>query len=170
MTRIAPGQDAGNITLNLVNGSKWELASQSTDWSLIVAYRGLHCPVCKSQLQNLKSQMKAFADAGISVVSASMDTQDRAEKTHKEWELGDVPVAYGLGKEFVERFGLFLSDPISDNEPEIFSEPGLLLFKGTTYYAGWIQSIPFARPSFEDVLKGVKFIQEKDYPPRGKLG
>ncbi|MGB3624709.1 MAG: redoxin domain-containing protein [Henriciella sp.] len=170
MSRITPGQDAGNISLNLINGTQWQLARQNHDWTIIVAYRGLHCPVCKSQLQDLKTVLQDFADAGIGVVSASMDTEERASKSHEDWELGSVPVAYGLEKDFAEKFGLYVSDAISDKEPDVFSEPAILLFKGTTFYAGWIQTIPFARPHFEDVLKGVKFIQKEDYPPRGKLG
>jgi peroxiredoxin len=170
MTRIKPGENAGDITLDLINDAKWKLGEQSGDWSLIVAYRGLHCPVCKSQLQDLEGQLGTFTDAGVNVVAASMDTLERAKKSHEEWSLGSLPVAYGLEKDFVKRFGLYFSDAISDNEPELFSEPALLLFNGTTYYAGWIQTIPFARPSFEDLLKGIKFIEKKDYPPRGKLG
>ena len=55
-------------------------------------------------------------------------------------------------------------------EPDLFTEPAILLFRKTVFQAGWIQTIPFARPQFEDVLKGVKFMQDKDYPPRGTLG
>ena len=170
MTRLNPGEDAGNIELDLINGTRWELGGQATAWNVIIVYRGLHCPVCKSQLQALKSQLDDYTAAGVGVVAASMDTQERAEKSHRDWELGSVPVAYGLDRERVEKFGLYLSGAISDKEPDIFSEPAILLFKGTQFYAGWIQTIPFARPRFEDLLKGIKFIQKEDYPPRGKLG
>ncbi len=173
MSRIAPGQDAGKISFNLINGTAWSLTEQDDNkhpWRTIVAYRGRHCPICKSQLKELVGQLGNFADAGVSVVAASMDTKERAQDSYDAWELGSLPIAYGMTTDFVERFGLYLSDALSDKEPETFSEPAILLFKGTTYYAGWIQTIPFARPSFEDVLKGIKFIQKENYPPRGKLG
>lgn len=170
MSRLKPGEDAGNIELDLINGARWKLGEQTNEWNVIVVYRGLHCPVCKGQLQNLKKQLEDYADAGVGVVSASMDTKKRADKAHKDWELGSVPVAFGLERDLVEKFGLYLSDAISDNEPDIFSEPAILLFKGTQFYAGWVQTIPFARPPFDDLLKGIKFIQKEGYPPRGKLG
>ncbi len=36
-----------------------------------------------------------------------------------------------------------------------------------TLYAASIQSMPFARPNFDDLLKAVDFIVSKSYPPRG---
>ena len=170
MDRMTPGMDAGHLDLSLINNTRWSLTDQSTDWSMIVVYRGLHCPICKSQLKTLSDQLEDFSSAGVSVVAASMDTKETASKSHQDWGLDALPIAYGVEKDFVERFGLYLSSAINEKEPETFSEPAILLFKGATYYAGWIQTIPFARPQFEDVLKGIKFIEKEDYPPRGKLG
>jgi hypothetical protein len=53
-------------------------------------------------------------------------------------------------------------------EPKQFNEPGLFLIRpdGTLYMAA-VQSMPFARPQFEEVLKALDFIKARDYPPRG---
>ena len=37
---------------------------------------------------------------------------------------------------------------------------------GTLYWAA-VQSVPFARPHFDEVLKAIDFIKERNYPPRG---
>jgi hypothetical protein len=37
---------------------------------------------------------------------------------------------------------------------------------GTLYWAA-VQSMPFARPQFDDVLEAPDFIKAKGYPPRG---
>jgi hypothetical protein len=53
-------------------------------------------------------------------------------------------------------------------EPRQFNEPGLFLVRpdGTLYWAT-VQSVPFARPQFDEVLKAIDFIRAKDYQPRG---
>ncbi|MEP2447695.1 MAG: AhpC/TSA family protein, partial [Balneola sp.] len=65
---------------------------------------------------------------------------------------------------------LYLSNAINDNEPELFSEPGLFLIRpdGELYYSA-INSMPFGRPVFKDMLRAIDFIQENDYPARGEV-
>ena len=170
MTQIKPGQDAGPLSLNLINGTNWTLSEQDDDahpWRMIVVYRGLHCPLCKKQLKELSGKLKDIADKGISVVAATMEEKSRADKAHEEWELDQLPIAYGIGEDFVEKFGLFTSEAINDDEPDVFAEPAMLVFKGTDYHMGWVQSVPFARPALDDVIDTIEFVEKKDYPPRG---
>ena len=55
-------------------------------------------------------------------------------------------------------------------EPDLFSEPALYLVRpdGTLYF-GAVQTMPFARPHFDDIVTAVKFVLEKDYPARGEV-
>ncbi len=54
-------------------------------------------------------------------------------------------------------------------EPRRFNEPGLFLVRPDgTLYAASVQSMPFARPHFSDVLAAVEFVTKNDYPPRGE--
>ena len=50
-------------------------------YTLIVFYRGLHCPVCKKQLESLKDKLDEFIDRGVNVIAISMDTEKRAEES-----------------------------------------------------------------------------------------
>jgi hypothetical protein len=51
----------------------------------------------------------------------------------------------------------------------LFSEPGVFLIKpDQTLYYGSTQTMPFARPSFADLLAAVDFAIQKDYPARGE--
>ena len=56
------------------------------------------------------------------------------------------------------------------NEPERFPEPGLFLVRPdhTLYFAS-VQTMPFARPEFKDILQAIAFVIEKDYPARGEV-
>ncbi len=85
-----------------------------------------------------------------------------------------VRIGYGLPVEGAREWGLFISTgrgmtSVGVEEPDRFSEPGLFLVKpdGTLYWEA-VQSMPFARPHFDEVLKAVEFVREKDYPARGE--
>lgn len=170
MTRITPGEtlDAAH-NFELINGTRWTLGEPDHEWRMIVMYRGLHCPVCEQQLSTLAPMLQDFADADVAVIAASMDTRARAQKAFDDWSLGSLPIAYEVSEDMVKSFGLYLSDSIKEDEPKRFSEPGILLFKGDTLHAAWIQTLPFARPQFEDILNGIKFAQKNDYPARGTV-
>ncbi|MFT7672320.1 MAG: hypothetical protein ACI845_000725, partial [Gammaproteobacteria bacterium] len=59
---------------------------------------------------------------------------------------------------------------IGIEEPAEFSEPGLFIVRtdGTLYWSQ-ISTMPFARPHFREILGGLKFALEKEYPARGEL-
>ncbi|WP_432412635.1 peroxiredoxin-like family protein [Rasiella sp. SM2506] len=166
---ITPTHKVPNLTLDLVNGTQWELQKQSPEkYTLLVFYRGYHCPKCKEQLEELKDKLDAFTERGINVIGISMDSEKRAKKTEDEWDIEAIPIAYGLSEKEARAWGLYISTSISDSEPEIFSEPGLFLVKpDTTLYLSSIQTMPFARPHFKDLLNAIDFIEKKGYPARG---
>ncbi len=66
-------------------------------------------------------------------------------------------------------WGLFVSRSIKDGEPAEFAEPGLFLISpdGTVYYEA-VNSMPFGRPQFGDLLQAIDFVTENDYPARGE--
>ena len=55
-------------------------------------------------------------------------------------------------------------------EPERFSEPALYLIRpdGTLYF-GSVQTMPFARPHFADILAAVDYVLKNNYPARGEV-
>jgi hypothetical protein len=55
-------------------------------------------------------------------------------------------------------------------EPALFSEPGLFLVRadGTLYFAS-VQTMPFARPRFVDVVAALDYVIANDYPARGEV-
>jgi peroxiredoxin len=167
---IKPRTKVPALSLQTVGGGKFEVA-QSTPrtFTLLVAYRGLHCPICKNYLRELDRKLGEFQALGVTAVAASTDTQERAEQSKTEWAIEHLQIAYGLGIEPARTWGLSISAGIKDGEPPLFAEPGLFLIRpDQTLYAASIQTMPFARPSFSDVLAAVKFVTDKDYPARGE--
>jgi peroxiredoxin len=137
-------------------------------WRMVVVYRGQHCPVCRTYLRGLNEMLDDFAQAGVNVAAVSADTKDKAEKEIAE-ENWRFPVAYGLSIDQMKTLGLYISDPRSPQETDRpFPEPGLFVVnpRGQLQIID-ISNAPFSRPDLKMVLKGLKFIQEKDYPVRG---
>ena len=58
---------------------------------------------------------------------------------------------------------------IGIEEPAVFSEPAVYLIRpdGSLYY-GAVQTMPFARPHFDELLSAIDFAVAKDYPARGE--
>ncbi|SDY46917.1 Peroxiredoxin [Jannaschia faecimaris] len=173
MNQIAPmplpGQPAPDLDLDLIIGAKWALADQSPKaFTMIVFYRGQHCPICSNFLGDLRGMYDDFLSKGVEVINVSMDDKDRAAKSHEAWGLDPIPMGYGMSEAQARAWGLYLSTARNDNEPGVFSEPGLALVKpdGTLYMAE-MSSAPFLRPDLKALLSRLDFIIEKDYPPRG---
>ena len=163
-----PGTQAPALSLPLAGGGTYDLASESpAAATMVIFYRGLHCPVCETYLGKVVDKAAAFAEAGMPIVLVSMDGEDRAVKAKADWGLADLPVAYGLTEDQARAWGLYISTSIKEAETPVFCEPGTFWVKpdGTLYLID-IASMPFARPDVDILLSRVVAIGN-GYPPRG---
>ena len=166
-----PQTQAPELSFQLTNGEQWSLTDQNPEaFTMIVFYRGLHCPVCKNYTNTLDDLVDDYAERGIDIVTIRMDTEKRARKAVQDWNIKNLDVGYGLSEEQARNWGLYISNSIKDEEPELFSEPGLFLVQpdGEFYYAA-VNSMPFGRPDLESLLQAIDFIQENNYPARGEV-
>ena len=167
--RVLPGRAAPELDLPIAGGGHFRLSdSHPRLFTMVVFNRGLHCPVCRAQLSELNRRIEELAERGIEVVSVSGETADRAERMRTEWGIDRVPLAYGFTEPQMRAWGLFVSRAIKDDELPVFNEPGLFLIRpdGTVYYES-ILSMPVGRPRLDDLLGGIEFWTEHDYPARG---
>lgn len=176
MTRLMPRQPVPALEVPTVDGPVWSLAAQKPEhFTLVVFFRGLHCPICKAQLRDLQAKLPDFAKRGVGVIALSSDDAERAGRTRTEWDLPDLTLGYGVSLAKAREWGLYVSSgrgktSIGVEEPAQFSEPGLFLVRpdGTLYFAS-VQTMPFARPHFADILTAIDFVVAKDYPARGEV-
>jgi len=173
---LIPRQPVPSLELPLVGGGTWSLAEQKPDnFTMVVFYRGFHCPICSRYLGDLNRKAGKFAELGVNIVVASSDDAERGERAKTEWELDAVDVAYGVDLPKAREWGLYISTSKGETstgvmEPDMFIEPGLYLIRpdGTLYF-GTVQTMPFARPSFAEILAAVKRVLDVDYPARGEV-
>ena len=105
----------------------------------------------------------------------SSDVEEWATEAREKWGLTQLTLGYGLSLESAQQWGLYVSSgrgktSVGLEEPAFFPEPGLFLIRpDRTLYFATVQTMPFARPSFGDILKAIDFVIAKDYPARGEV-
>jgi peroxiredoxin len=173
---LFPRQPVPPLNVHLAGGGLFDLRSERPNhFTLLVFYRGLHCPICKGQLRELESKLDEFDKRGVAVVAVSSDTKERAAQTREAWGLALLRIGYGLDLAAARSWGLFISagrgmTSAGVEEPERFSEPALYLIRpdGTLYF-GSVQTMPFARPHFADILAAIDYVIKNNYPARGEV-
>ncbi len=175
-TALMPRQPVPALDVALTSGGHFVLGARPAErFDLVVFYRGLHCPICAKYLLELERLAPEFANRGVRIVAVSSDDEDRgramADKVHAE----AIGIGFGLSLPSARQWGLYISasrgkTSIGFEEPALFSEPGVFLVRpdGTLYY-GSVQTMPFARPSFQDLLAAIDFAIAHDYPARGEF-
>ena len=174
---IIPTQPVPDISVELVGGGRWTLSSQKPErFTLINFYRGLHCPQCKRQLQDMNRKMEEFSQRGVDAIAISSDSRERAEQSKDLWEIPNVPIGYGLPLEVARKWGLYISTgngmtSAGVEEPALFSEPGMFLVAADgTLYCSIVQTMPFIRLHLNELLGALdNAIIAKNYPARGKV-
>lgn len=172
---LIPRQPVPAIDVPLTDGGRFILGAKHAEkFDLIVFYRGLHCPICTKYLLELERLAPEFEKRGVSLVAICSDDEDRGKKMAEKVNASVVKFGYGLALETARQWGLYISasrgaTSIGIDEPALFSEPGVFLIRpdGTLYY-GAVQTMPFARPQFQDLLGAIDFAIAKDYPARGE--
>ncbi len=158
----------------LAHGEFTLAQDKPAQFALVVFYRGLHCPICAKYLMELGRLLPEFEQRGVKVIALSSDTRDRAQAMADKLSAPNLRIGHGLALADAHAWGLYLSasrgaTSIGIEEPALFSEPGVFLVRpnGTLYY-GAVQTMPFARPLFAELLAAIDFAVAMNYPARGE--
>lgn len=173
---LYPRQQVPALKVPLVGGGSFNLADEKPEhFTMVVFYRGLHCPICANYLGDLHGKLEKFAEKGVGVVVLSSDDENRATEAKQKWNLPNLRLGYGVSLDMAREWGLFISagrgkTSIGIDEPALFSEPALYIVRpnGELYF-GTVQTMPFARPAFGDILKALDFVISSGYPGRGEI-
>jgi peroxiredoxin len=172
---LKPRKPVPTLEFDTVGGGRWSLAAQKPqNFTMVVFYRGLHCPVCRRYTSELNGVIGEFDKRGVSTCMTSTDSRERAAEAKEKWGLPNLTVGYGVSIDKAREWGLYISTSrgitsAGVEEPPLFAEPGLFLVKpdGTLYWAN-ISTMPFARPHFSDIAGAIDFALSKNYPARGE--
>jgi len=173
---LYPRQPVPTLVVPTAGGDNWDLQDHlGENFTLVVFYRGLHCPICSRYLGDLNNKLDKFTSRGTEVIAISGDDRERAESTLRDWKLDKLTLGYGLSLDEARKWGLYISSgrgktSTGHEEPALFFEPGMFLIRNDgTLYFGSVQTMPFARPSFAEVLGALDFVLQNNYPARGEV-
>ena len=172
---LKPRKPVPALEFDTVGGGRWSLAAQKPqNFTMVVFYRGLHCPVCRRYTSELNGMIGEFEKRGVSTVITSTDSKERAAEAKEKWGLPNLTVGYGMSIDKAREWGLYVSSSrgmtsAGIEEPPLFAEPGLFLVKpdATLYWAS-VSTMPFARPHFGEISQAIDFALSKSYPARGE--
>ena len=172
---LMPRKPVPALEFDLVGGGRWSLAAQKPqNFTMVVFYRGLHCPICHRYTSELNGMIADFDKRGVSTVITSTDSKERAEETKAKWNLPNLAVGYGVSIEKAREWGLYVSTSrgmtsAGVEEPPLFAEPGLFLVKpdGSLFYTSRT-SAPWGRPPLDQMLRGIDIATERKMPARGE--
>lgn len=171
MTVIKPADPFPAISFKLLNAEPVKLSDYSGKWVMLVAYRGHHCPRCKTYIARLHEMVASYAERNVTLLLASTDPEAVAKRTVEEnnWTL---PTAHSMSLDEARQLGLYITDHEADYELDgQYSEPGLFLInpEGLTQVIETSNS-PSVRPDLTVVLDGIIGTQDRGLPIRGLAG
>ncbi len=172
---LTPRHKTPDLSLDTVAHGNFNLATEASERGTVLCfYRGLHCPICATYLTDLEKNIDAFKERGVSVIAISSDTQERAQQMADKITASSLRIAYGLDLPKAREWGLYISastgkTSIGIEEPALFSEPGLFMVSpDQSLYYGSVQTMPFVRPHFSELVGALDFAIPNNYPARGE--
>ena len=172
---LIPRDIAPALAVETLSGTPYDLSLEKpARFSLVCFYRGLHCPVCSNYLRELDRLTPGLGERGVTTVAISSDTEERARQMSQKIGAVNLRIGYGLELPKARKWGLYISASRGESsigivEPSLFSEPGVFLLRPdqSKYYIS-VQSMPFVRPNFQEMVQALDFIINTDYPARGE--
>jgi peroxiredoxin len=172
---LIPREIVPDLDLDTLAHGRFSLASDNPErFTLVCFYRGLHCPICANYLKELERLTPEFEQRGVKTIAVSADGKERAQAMADKVGASNLRMAYGLSLSAARDWGLYISTSrgktsIGIEEPALFSEPGVFLIRpDRTLYYGSVQTMPFVRPHFAELVQAMEFVIAKDYPARGE--
>ncbi|MCI4664439.1 MAG: AhpC/TSA family protein [Neomegalonema sp.] len=172
---LTPRQKTPDLKLETLAHGAFDLSADGAEFGTLVCfYRGVHCPICITYLKELERLTPEFAKRGVKTVAVSSDGEERATQMAEKVGAKELRFAHSLPLKEAKEWGLYISTSrgvtsIGIEEPARFSEPGLFIVKpDQTLYYGAVQTMPFSRPHFSELVGALDFVIAKEYPARGE--
>ena len=172
---LTPRQKTPDLSVDILDQDRFDLSSETSERGTVICfYRGLHCPICATYLKEFEKLAEEFAKRGVSTIAISSDTEERARAMQEKIGAENLRIGYGLDLTKAKEWGLYISTSrgktsIGIEEPTLFSEPGLFMVTPEqTLYYGSVQTMPFVRPHFSELIGALDFAIANNYPARGE--
>lgn len=115
-----------------------------------------------------------FKKRGVTTIAVITDGAERAGEMAKRISAKKLRIGYNLSLKNARDWGLYISTSrvktsIGIEEPDLFPEPGLFMVTPEqSLYYGSVQTMPFVRLYFSELIGALDFVIENAYPARGE--
>lgn len=172
---LIPRRKVPDLSLDTLDHGRFDLAAETSERGTVICFfRGLHCPICAGYIKDFDRHVPKLAERGYGAIAISSDDAERARAFAGKTGAKELRFGYGLDLAKAREWGLYISAGIGMTsagveEPALFPEPGLFVIApDQTLYCGSVQTMPFARPHFSELLGALDFVTAKNYPARGE--
>ena len=172
---LVPRQKTPNLQLPTLDDGDFDLSRETSERGTVICfYRGLHCPIFATYQSEFQKRVADFAERGVGTIAVSSDGEDRAREMAKKIGADTLRFGYDLSLTKAREWGLYISTSrgktsIGIEEPALFSEPGLFMVTPEqSLYYGSVQTMPFVRPHFSELVGALDFAIKNSYPARGE--
>ncbi|MBM7069578.1 peroxiredoxin-like family protein [Actibacterium sp. 188UL27-1] len=172
---LLPRKKTPDLTVPTLDGATFNLSDEASKTGTVICfYRGLHCPLCATYLAEFQARVDEFAERGVGTIAVSSDDADRTRQMADKIEATNLRFGYDLNLGVARDWGLYISTSrgktsIGIEEPALFSEPGLFMVSpDQSLYYGSVQTMPFVRPHFSELVQALDFAIANSYPARGE--
>jgi peroxiredoxin len=158
-TILDSGDPFPKLTFKLTDGSEIETPTGLRHpWNVVLFNRGHWCPFCIAQLKSFQAGLDALAAEGIGVLSASVDSLEKARETQASTG-ATFPIAYGLPvKETATVIGAFY-DPAPTHTAPYLQSTGFVLGPEGRIVVSVYSSGAIGRLVWQDVLGLVRYVK-----------
>jgi peroxiredoxin len=158
-TILDSGDPFPKLTFKLTDGAEIETPTGLRQpWNAVLFNRGHWCPFCIAQLKSFQSGLYKLTAEGIGVLSASVDSLEKAKETQASTG-ATFPIAYGLPvKETAAAIGAFYDQAPVDTAPYIQST-GFVLAPDGKIVVSVYSSGAIGRLVWQDVLGLVRYVK-----------
>ncbi len=172
---LIPRRKVPGLEVETLDHGGLDLAGETSERGTVVCfYRGLHCPICAGYLTEFEKRVPEFAERGVGAIAISSDDAGRARGMADKIGAKALRFGFGMGLAKAREWGLYISTgrgktSIGIEEPALFAEPGVFMINADqTLYYGSVQTMPFVRPHFSELVGALDFVIAKNYPARGE--
>ena len=155
MSRLQNGQTFPSLDIQTVGGGVGQIP-QSLRGSYAVALfnRGAWCPYCQAQLAGFQRASQRLAEAGIKVVSLSVDDEATSRGTVEKFKLS-FPIGHSADADQIASLtGAYIND-----SPRYLQSTGFLLDPSGRVLNAVYSSGPIGRLVAEDVIGMVAYLK-----------
>ena len=172
---LLPRQKTPDLNLPTLDHGTFNLTTDNSERGTVICfYRGLHCPICATYLTEFQKRVADFEERGVKTIAISSDGEERTREMAEKIGASTLRFGYDLSLDKAREWGLYISTSrgktsIGIEEPAMFSEPGLFMVTPEQHlYYGSVQTMPFVRPHFSELVGALDFAIANNYPARGE--